>query len=113
MVKTRSTSQFEKRKSNKRKSTASTTLPMESPLLKRQELPTQHHSKPDVPVPLQTIHPLTLQLNMPNPTIEEHERQVKEPSFINSEPKSLEVLVVEEVSSSSTEFEEARVYDNA
>ena len=50
---------------------------------------------------------------MPNLAIEEHEKQTKESSSINYEFQSSEVLVVEEVFSSSIELEEARVSDDA
>ena len=62
---------------------ASTSLPMKSP-------PLQCHELPDEPI--QTVHPLALQSYMVNLT-------TKEPPPINIEPKSLDVVMVEEDSS--------------
>ena len=66
---------------------------MESPLLK-------HHELLDDPVPIQTIHLLTLQLYLSNSVAEV-------PSFVNAEPKSPDFVMVENYCS-STNSKEAR-----
>ena len=87
MLRTRGlVSQAEKEKSKKMKYATSTSSSMKYPLLKCQELL-------DELVPLQTIHPLTLQLHV-------FLFATKKPYSLNLKPKSPNFVVVEKDSSS-------------